>query len=421
MYKNFLKRAAHFQTKNPYLTIALLIAITILFLGGQSQVRTVASLEQMMPSDITEIQAFNELRDAQLGQDMVAIIVRVNRESSDPNGVIDITDYRVYEYVNNLRQLISEEPDIIEAYAFSDVVNQAGEVSKENYYHIINNQELQQYMRNFINDDKTITIILAKTDVSANDDRMNMLATKIKTHVKSAGHPSGVQVEITGTPVIQQQLGVLIGQDRKTTQNISTLFVFIITTILFGTLTSALVPIIIVTLSVTWLYGTMGYTGLPISTLAGGVAAMVIGIGIDYSIHLMNKFKNERKKGLTMAQAIEEAITDTGIALTGAAFATAIAFIAFLAGDMPEMGRFGTLMAIGVGYSFILSIFGLPALLIIEEKIIHKIAKKARFGVEGEYALYDIDEIHPDKEKIVELTPEELHEHLKHKKIVKKK
>lgn len=420
-YKAFLKRLAHFQTTHPYVTLLIILAITIIFYGGASQVRTVASLEQMMPSEISEISAFNDLRDAGLGQDMVAIVIKVNSESTDPNGIMDITDYEMAQYTQKLKSLIGNEPDILETYTFSDVIVAAyGSMpDEETYYALLENPELSPMIDQFVNHDKTTTMILAKTDVSADDDRMNSLATKIKSHVKSVGHPSGVEVQMTGTPVIQQKLGELIGKDRTTTQNISTILVFIITMILFGTISSALVPIIIVTISVAWLYGTMGYTNLPISTLAGGVAAMVIGIGIDYSIHIMNKFKNERQKGKRIREAIEEAITTTGVALTGAAFATALAFLAFLVGVMPEMGRFGLLMGIGVTYSFILSIFGLPALLIVEEKIIHKIAKRVRFGVEGEYRLYNDDESHPDEAEVVNLSDEELLRHIKKKKIVR--
>ena len=157
--------------------------------------------------------------------------------------------------------------------------------------------------------------------------------------------------------------------------------------IIFGTFTSAIVPILVVTVSVNWLYGTMGYTGLPISTLAGGVAAMVVGIGIDFAIHIMNKFKYERKKGYDLKKSIELAVVETGTALTATSATTIAAFLAFLSGAMPEMGRFGILMAIGIIYSLIFSLAGLPALLVLEEKGIDYLKRKMKFGVEGELHL----------------------------------
>jgi len=216
---------------------------------------------------------------------------------------------------------------------------------------------------------------------------MNLLSAKLKGIIEDAGHPPGIEIKCTGTPVIQQKLGELIAHDRSSTRWISTFFVFVITMLIFGTFTSAVVPIIIVTISVNWLYGTMGYANLPISTLAGGVAAMVIGIGIDFAIHILNKFKYERKKGMSIRRSIEEAVVETGTALTATSLTTMVAFLAFLAGAMPEMGRFGILMAIGIGYALIFSLFGLPALLILEERAIQMLRRKLRFGVEGEFSL----------------------------------
>lgn len=416
MKSNILKKIAHFQVEHPYLTIAIVLAITVFLYGGVSAVKTVASLELMMPAEISEVKAFNELRDNNLGQDMIGVVIEVNRDSTDPNGITDVRSFETFKFIKQLSNLISSNTDIRQTYSIVDTVNFAAmqvginpnEISEKQYYQIINHPDLKEQISQFINLDYTTSVIIASTDVSGNDARMKLLASKLVEDLDSVGHPSGLQVKITGTPIIQQQLGVLIAKDRQTTQWLSTALVFLITMILFGTFTSALVPILIVTLSVNWLYGIMGYGNLPISTLAGGVAAMVIGIGIDYSIHLMNKFKNERKKHKSIKESVELAVGEVGTALSGAAIATILAFLAFLLGSMPEMNRFGLLMSIGVGASFLLSIFGLPAFLIVEEKIIHKLRKKMKFGVEGDLRLYEKDEVHPDDLDIYQPNEEEL-------------
>lgn len=383
MYLKILKKIAHFQTEKPVLSLIILLVLSLMIFGGVSKVKTVASLEKMMPLDIDEIEAFNMLRDNNLGQDMIAVVLQVDETSSDQAGIFDVRDERMYDYIDHLETLLESEIDVRQAYAYTDIAN------KEDLTNPIFKEQLSKY----INNDYTSTMILLSSDVAIDDARMNLLATRVKKDIESVGHPPGIIIKLTGTPIIQQKLGELIAKDRKSTQWISTLLVFLIVMFLFGTFTSALVPIIIVTISVNWLYGTMGYTNLPISTLAGGVAAMVIGIGIDYAIHLMSKFKYERKKGCDVKKSIELAVVETGTALTATSITTMSAFIAFLVGRMPEMGRFGILMVIGVGYSLIFSVFGLPALLVLEEKIIYKIKNKLKFGVEGELSLATKEEL----------------------------
>ncbi|MBR9693191.1 MMPL family transporter [Candidatus Woesearchaeota archaeon] len=396
LYKQFLKKVAHAQVKHPVATILVVFAITLIFMGGASQVKTVAALENMMPPSLEEIGAFNTLRDVGLGQDMVAIVIERNPESTITKN--SVLDWETYQYVKLVTATIQNETDILQTYSLSttlEMLNNGEALTEEVFNAFLEDENAMVYINNYVNHARTNTIIIATTDVSANDARMKQLAKRINADMDSLGHPPGLRYVLTGTPIVQQELGKLISHDRKVTQNISTLFVFLIVMVLFGTFTSAIVPILIVTISVTWLYGTMGYTGLPISTLAGGVAAMVIGIGIDYAIHLMNKYKFERKRGLDVKESIEAAVTDTGVALTGAAVATMLAFIAFLTGAMPEMRRFGILMTLGVGYSFLLSIGALPALLILEERLFFILRKHLHFGVEGEYFLATKEETCP--------------------------
>jgi len=420
---------ARFQVKYPVLVFLLILSITLALYGGVSQVRTVASLEKMMPTDIDEIKAFNTLRDNALGEDMIAIVIQIDKESTDMS-IMDIRNKEVAEYTEHLNSLIKSEMDIRETYAVTDVLLYAAttlgvtsikDMNEQQYNTIISNPQVKAMSENFINSDFTTSIIIATTDISADDERMKLLATRVLKDIDSAGSPPGIKATVTGTPIIQQKLGELIARDRSATQNISTALVFLITMILFGTFTSALVPVIIVSLSVTWLYGIMGYANIPVSTLAGGVAAMVIGIGIDYAIHMMNKFKGERKDGKSIAEALENTVVDKGMALSGAAIATVLAFLAFLFGRMPEMNRFGMLMAIGVALAFLLSIFGLPSLLILEERAIQFIRKRMKFGVEGEYALYEKSEIHPNTHDIVDVDDKELRLLLKNHKIVSRR
>jgi len=391
IFENFLKKIANFQIKNPFITILLILTLTIMIWGGISQVKTVASLEQMMPKEISEISAFNILRDNYMGQDMIAIVIQLDRNSVIENHVTDISKKEIYNYLKELNLNLEKESDIIGSYSYAKVLDyySKNNITNSNYNKYLNEPKIKKEINNFINKDNSLTVIILRTDISADDTRMNLLSNKVKQIIDGIKTPTGTQIKLTGTPIIQQKLGELINKDRSNTQWISTLLVFIITMLIFRSFLSAVVPILVVFVSVNWLYGTMGYSQLPISTLAGGVAAMVIGIGIDFAIHIMNKFKFERKLGLPINKSIELAVVQTGTALIATSITTIFAFLTFLVGVMPEMGRFGILMAIGITYSLIFSIFGLPALLIIEEKIIYYLKNKLNFGIDKEFHLED--------------------------------
>src|SRR3989338_9166013 len=121
-YKKTLSTIAHFQTHHPYFTIFILAILTILISTGIPNVKTVASLEKMMPEDMEEIKYFNVLRDNFLGKDMIGIVIDIDMESQNEKGIFDIKDKRVLEYIENLKSLIDEEDDIIDTFAVTDIL-----------------------------------------------------------------------------------------------------------------------------------------------------------------------------------------------------------------------------------------------------------------------------------------------------------
>src|SRR3990167_9226665 len=122
LYKKTLQRIAHFQTHNPYTTILVLLALTVFIIGGIPYVKTVASLEKMMPESMDEIKYFNVLRDNFLGKDMIGIVIDVDMESQNEKRIFSVKDKRLLEYIENLREQISEEDDVIETFAVTDIL-----------------------------------------------------------------------------------------------------------------------------------------------------------------------------------------------------------------------------------------------------------------------------------------------------------
>ena len=306
LYKKTLKRIAHFQTHNPYTTILVILAFSVLIIGGIPYVKTVASLEKMMPEDMDEIKYFNVLRDNFFGKDMIGIIIDVDMESQNENGVFSIKDKRVLEYIESLKEQIAKEDSVIESFAVTDVlrkVNSNKLPDEEEFDLLLKNKENAGLIKNYINDDFSTTYIIVNTDVGRDDVRLSSLAEAIEKGIEDAGRPPGVSIRLAGVPLIQQEMSRMIKSSMLNSLWSSVLLVFLITFLLYRSLVSSLLPLITVFVSVVWLYGTMGYFGLGISTLAGGVAAIVIGVGIDYAIHLMNRYRYERRHGKKIAPA----------------------------------------------------------------------------------------------------------------------
>lgn len=350
MQQTILETITRVQEDHALEVVLVFLFLTLAMAPGMERVDTIVALENMMPSDSTPVQGFNDLRAEGLGRDSIAVQISAG---NDVDGVQSVNSTEARNYVSGLAE------DISEIYGITRVVSP------------LKRQGL-------VDDRKQNAVIVAYTYVGDSGGEMERIFNEIK---EQAGYnrPEGIETQISGVPAVQQRLSGMVERDKNVTTAISLLLVFLITLALFqGSLTSSFMPLLVVGLSVVWLYGTMGYLGIPLSTLAGSVAALVIGIGIDYSVHILNTYRFHRREK-TVKESLSEAVGETGVAIVATSVTTISAFMAFLTGKMPEMHRFGLIMSIGIGYALLFSFFLLPSVFVLEEKIMTKIHNSVKW------------------------------------------
>jgi predicted RND superfamily exporter protein len=125
-----------------------------------------------------------------------------------------------------------------------------------------------------------------------------------------------------------------------------------------GTVTA--VPIVLVSALV---IGGMWLFEVPLTVLTALLLSLVIGIGIDYNIHISDRFVQERERGRSVQKALIEATTSTGGALLGSTLTSAGAFSALLLHPHPQLQNFGTLVVLAMTASFVVAVFVFPSML----------------------------------------------------------
>jgi predicted RND superfamily exporter protein len=135
--------------------------------------------------------------------------------------------------------------------------------------------------------------------------------------------------------------------------------------IVFRSIRYAVVTLIPVLLVAGWLYGFMYLVGYHLNLLTATIAAISIGVGIDFSIHFTMRFRQELVKYQDKKKAIYETARSTGVALFGTAISTAAGFAVIAFAPMPMFASFGVLTAMMIVLSFIMALFALPSLLLV--------------------------------------------------------
>ena len=118
-----------------------------------------------------------------------------------------------------------------------------------------------------------------------------------------------------------------------------------------------------VTLVTALVVGGMWLFEVPLTVLTALLLSLVIGVGIDYNIHVSDRFLQERERGRSVHDALVEATTGTGGALLGSTLTSAGAFSALLLHPHPQIQSFGTLVVLAMVTSFVVAVFVLPSML----------------------------------------------------------
>lgn len=127
--------------------------------------------------------------------------------------------------------------------------------------------------------------------------------------------------------------------------------------------------------SIVWMQGLgtlmgpdyLGWTG-GMSQMAMAVPILLVGLGVDYGIHLTMRAREEKAVGATPEQAAHGAIMAVGAALVLATITTVVGFLTNLFNPLPPLKDFGALAAVGVVSAFIVMTGFVPAVRLLVDQ-----------------------------------------------------
>lgn len=124
----------------------------------------------------------------------------------------------------------------------------------------------------------------------------------------------------------------------------------------------AVSPILLVLL---WVLGAMTLLDIPYNVVTALITALSIGIGVDYTIHVIHRFTEELEHGKSLMDATTTTLSTTGSALIGSALTTALAFAVLLLSPLLPFQQFGLVTGITILFALIASIVVVPPMLLV--------------------------------------------------------
>jgi predicted RND superfamily exporter protein len=179
------------------------------------------------------------------------------------------------------------------------------------------------------------------------------LLTKIE---EIDSHYDYVSVKVTGESVISYQLNEVTIEANTIIAPMIFIMIIAVLYLSFRRVSYVILPLLALVVSMIWIFGTMALLGIPFSTISIAIIPLIMGLGVDYSVHLSHHYRLELSKGKTPAEAIKKSVFEIGTAMFLAMITTVIAFLSFLSASIPPLRDLGLILALGIFFTFITAI-----------------------------------------------------------------
>ena len=175
---------------------------------------------------------------------------------------------------------------------------------------------------------------------------------------------SGFRIGFAGNGYLVNRMSELVVSGQAASLVMSLGAVFVLTAIMFRSVTAGLINVIPISLVIIFSFGLLGLLQSPLEIGKSLTSSMVIGVGIDYTIHFLNKYRLKVREGLTDPEAITLATMATsGKAIFFNAIVVIGGFLVFLASNFLPNYYLGAMMALNMGACLVASMTILPAML----------------------------------------------------------
>ena len=242
-----------------------------------------------------------------------------------------------------------------------------------------------------ISQDKDMLLIFAQPTFTIDDINIVIAAEDSIDAViarVSEKYPS-IFAGTTGTMALARDETVAANEDMYFTSIIAFFLILALFIISFRMWVAPLLAGISLLMGVIWTAGFVAITLGSLNIMTSMFSVILIGLGVDFSIHIITVFSESRAAGNSLGGALQYSMLRSGKGIITGGFTTACAFLTLTISETAGMSEFGLVVGSGIIFCLIVTLFALPAMLSLRDKILVKFrkdkykAKSTTFGFLG--------------------------------------
>ena len=225
---------------------------------------------------------------------------------------------------------------------------------------VINNEKF--YEGKILNDQGALTLLITIDKNILNSESRNKLMLDLIEKSEEFQSESNIKLHYAGLPYSRYILAESVKKELTRLLLFSIVVVAIILFLFFRSLDTVFVPLIIIGIVVTWVFGTLALFGFKITLLTGLLPPIIVVIGIPNCVYMLNYYHFSIEKLKDKKKAIINVISTIGLITLITNLTTAVGFFVLSTTDIKILTEFGIVAGINVLATFVVSIFLLPSI-----------------------------------------------------------
>ena len=224
----------------------------------------------------------------------------------------------------------------------------------------------------FVSKDRRTTFLIASLTPESTHDLSASFVPDLRTTIREAlarvPGSEGFEVMVTGFPALDHDVRTISAEDTDRGEQRALPLTLAVLIVAFGALVAAALPVLVGLLAITIALGlvTIAARYTPMSVFVLNITTLVgLGVGIDYSLLIVTRFREELNRGLSAADAAIRTVETAGSAVMTSGLTVVVGFAALVTTPLSDTRSVGVGGLLVVAVAVLLATTFLPAVLAI--------------------------------------------------------
>ena len=371
MGKMLLTPFSNLIVKHPKYITVIWIAVMAISIWGIFNIKTSINMAEYFQKD-NPTRVIEEIMQKKFGGSIPVFVVFKG----------DMQNPDVLKTMIKTGGYMKEYPDITSTQSVADLIEEMNDVMGEGkkipdeqakieqLWFLLEGQDI---MSQLVTDDLDEGIIQSKF-ASADSEDMEEFVIYMNEYIKE-NSTDDCQILLTGMPSVYVKLNDSLINSQFSSLSIAILLVVLIVALILRSFSKGIYAAVPIIATIIILFGFMGITGIALDIATVLVASIALGMGIDYSIHIITHFSKKFDEVKNINEAIKDSIMISGKAIIINVVSVALGFLVLTFSHIVPIQNFGLLVALSMVGAGVGALTLLPVILILANRAKEKLYK----------------------------------------------